>query len=210
MDRLEELSKACRQEQERITAMRLFAWSSAPQERQLVPGVALVPLTFRRWLDLLIIESPILGEGIPERADYLRYIWHASAGYRPGDAAALQAFDQSRIHELDTDTIEAHIYEHVDENFFDAPRTGGTATSALPPVEGIVALVCEIARILHKFPAECMDMPLLQGFALIRSHCLATDEKYSAPIPPSLNHLELAATREVQAHLDEATAAWGD
>lgn len=171
-----------------------------------------MPLTFRKWLDLLIKGNALLTGGrAPLRADYLDYIWTASARYRlSGHRARFAAwrFRRSRIHRFDTDTLEAIAYAHLDETFFDQPRSGGSPSSALPAVEPLVSHVCELAAIARINPVAAFDWPVVRGFAVIREHARTHEEGYVAPIPRRLNALQLAALKEIQGQMDAARKAF--
>lgn len=190
---IESLTAACNAETQRVEALRLFAWSSADRRERICSGLRLVPLTFRRWIDLKCRGNALVCGGEVERIHLLDYLWTASDRYYlRGWLGRFSAwlFRQGSIHRAPDAYLAAICYEHLDDSFFDAPYAGGQSDTGLPATEPIISLVQHLAGIARVSPLVAIDWPLQQGFAIIRAYEKATDEKYAPPIPATLNALQ--------------------
>lgn len=212
MDRLSQLAADFKAEQARIETLRMLPWSSAGAVEEVIPGVDLLPLTFRAWLDLKLAESPVIvGGRAPARADCGVYLWRVSAGYRPTGCAAEQAREAfiDRIAHLTTLEMVLVCQQHRNDALFDIPAKGGRS-SKLPIVDPIVSIVEELAGAYSQDPDAVMDWPVAKGFGLARSLFRRTVPDYKAPRAPSLFALSNAYAAELNRRMQEEEAADGE
>jgi len=129
-------------------------------------GIEVLPMSARHFMILDGCASPFLCGGLPTLADVGVFLWVMSPGFKPGAAAARDAFLKS-IRTVDYANAVFAIREFIDDATADAPEPSALG-SRRQVYSWFTDYVDLIAHEYHWSEAEILACPLKRLFQYVR------------------------------------------
>lgn len=194
---------------ERLTFERLQSFSSIGACTS-IAGLDVYMLTIRAWIDLRLCENEIVLGGFSWEC-LAKYLKRISVHYREGRAVALSNWHRWQIERTvykasknfeQAEKIIDDTRKHLNQAFQERPQSiqcGGFARdNNIPPVEGVVSMVDELASRYGCHPMQILMLPISCAFALQKAARIATIPDYKLLEPQSLRDIKSEYLQSIQ------------